>query len=150
MTLQIPAKFIESVCNCPGFDEQAFINAHQTNSPTSIRVNPFKQTQLNFKLNNPVPWNQKGFYLEERPNFTHDMLFQAGCYYVQEAGSMFIEHALTSCVDSNSVKENAAINAKNIRLRNIKTPNIFLNKFFTLLIVMNCGSLCLKRATFIQ
>ena len=35
------------------------------------------------------------------PEFTHDILFQAGCYYVQEAGSMFIEHALTSCVDFN-------------------------------------------------
>lgn len=99
--LQLPAEFINSISCCKGFDEQAFINAHQTNSPTSIRINPFKQTQLNFKLDNPVPWNQKGFYLEERPNFTHDILFQAGCYYVQEAGSMFIEHALTSCVDFN-------------------------------------------------
>ncbi len=50
-------------------------------------------------MDNPVPWNDKGFYLEERPNFTYDVLFQAGCYYVQEAGSMFIEHALRSCVD---------------------------------------------------
>ena len=99
--LQLPAEFINSISCCKGFDEHTFINAHQTNSPTSIRINPFKQTQLNFKLDNPVPWNQKGFYLEERPNFTHDILFQAGCYYVQEAGSMFIEHALTSCVDFN-------------------------------------------------
>lgn len=99
--LQLPAEFINSISCCKGFDEQAFIDAHQTNSPTSIRINPFKKTQLNFKLDNPVPWNQKGFYLEERPNFTHDILFQAGCYYVQEAGSMFIEHALTSCVDLN-------------------------------------------------
>ena len=74
-----------------GFEEDAFIEAHQTASPTSIRVNPFKPTTLNFKLNKQVLWNDKGFYLEERPNFTHDMLFQAGCYYVQEAGSMFIE-----------------------------------------------------------
>lgn len=99
--LQLPSEFINSISCCKGFDEQAFIDAHQTNSPTSIRINPFKKTQLKFNLDNHVPWNQKGFYLEERPNFTHDILFQAGCYYVQEAGSMFIEHALTSCVDFN-------------------------------------------------
>lgn len=97
--LQLPTDFINSISCCDGFDELAFISAHQTNSPTSIRINPFKPAQLTFKLGNAVPWNNKGFYLEERPNFTHDILFQAGCYYVQEAGSMFIEHALTSCVD---------------------------------------------------
>jgi 16S rRNA C967 or C1407 C5-methylase (RsmB/RsmF family)/NOL1/NOP2/fmu family ribosome biogenesis protein len=97
--LQLPKQFIDSVCSCKGFDEAAFIEAHQTNSPTSIRINPFKKSELNFKLNNPVTWSSYGFYLEERPNFTHDVFFQAGCYYVQEAGSMFIEQALKSCVD---------------------------------------------------
>jgi 16S rRNA C967 or C1407 C5-methylase (RsmB/RsmF family) len=97
--LQLPSEFINSISCCQGFEEQAFTDAHQTNSPTSIRINPFKPTELNFKSDNPVLWNNNGFYLEERPNFTHDVLFQAGCYYVQEAGSMFIEHALTSCVD---------------------------------------------------
>lgn len=99
--LKLPTEFINSICNCPGFEEAAFTEAHQTSSPTSIRINPFKPTTLNFNLNTPVPWNKNGFYLEERPNFTYDVLFQAGCYYVQEAGSMFIEHALTSCVDFN-------------------------------------------------
>lgn len=97
--LTLPSQFLESISFCRGFDEQAFIDAHQTTSPTSIRVNPFKKTALNFKLDNPVPWNDKGFYLNERPNFTYDVLFQAGCYYVQEAGSMFIEHALKSCIN---------------------------------------------------
>jgi 16S rRNA C967 or C1407 C5-methylase (RsmB/RsmF family)/NOL1/NOP2/fmu family ribosome biogenesis protein len=99
--LQLPTEFINSICNCPGFEEAAFLEAHQSASPTSIRINPFKPTGLNFKLDNAVPWNNKGFYLNERPNFTYDVLFQAGCYYVQEAGSMFIEHALRSCVDFN-------------------------------------------------
>jgi len=99
--LQLPAEFINSISCCEGFDEKAFIDVHQKASPTSIRINPFKPTELAFKLDNPIPWNEKGFYLEERPNFTYDVLFQAGCYYVQEAGSMFIEHALKSCVDFN-------------------------------------------------
>lgn len=99
--LQLPNQFIQSISCCKGFEEDAFIEAHQTPSPTSIRINPFKPTTLNFQLNRQVLWNDKGFYLEERPNFTHDILFQAGCYYVQEAGSMFIEYALKSVVDFN-------------------------------------------------
>lgn len=99
--LQLPSQFIESISFCKGFDEAAFIDAHQTASPTSIRINPFKQASLAFELNDPVLWNDKGFYLKERPNFTYDPLFQAGCYYVQEAGSMFIEQALKSCINFN-------------------------------------------------
>jgi 16S rRNA C967 or C1407 C5-methylase (RsmB/RsmF family)/NOL1/NOP2/fmu family ribosome biogenesis protein len=97
--MQLPSLFIESISSCKGFDEAAFTKAHQTASPTSIRINPFKPASLNFKLADQVPWNANGFYLEERPNFTYDVLFQAGCYYVQEAGSMFIEQALRSCID---------------------------------------------------
>lgn len=97
----LPEIFIQSIACCQGFDEAPFIEAHQTASPTSIRLNPFKPAGLKFTLDEPVPWNSNGFYLKDRPNFTHDILFQAGCYYVQEAGSMFIEHALKSCVDFN-------------------------------------------------
>ena len=43
-----------------------------------------------------VPWCPEGFYLEGRPQFTFDPLFHAGCYYVQEASSMFIAHILRS------------------------------------------------------
>jgi len=99
--LQLPPEFIQSISCCAGFDEQSFCEAHQLSSPTSIRLNPFKPANFKFTLNQEVSWNNKGFYLKERPSFTHDILFQAGCYYVQEAGSMFIEHALKSCVDFN-------------------------------------------------
>lgn len=99
--LELPSSFLSSISNCCGFDKEAFIDAHQIDSPTSFRINPFKPTVLNFNLDAKVPWNDNGFYLTERPNFTHDVLFQAGCYYVQEAGSMFIQHALLSFVDFN-------------------------------------------------
>ncbi|MEN9522880.1 MAG: hypothetical protein RL065_1257, partial [Bacteroidota bacterium] len=39
--------------------------------------------------------------LEKRPSFTYDPLFHAGCYYVQEASSMFLEFALKQTVDLN-------------------------------------------------
>lgn len=95
----IPPSFIKSVNCCEGFDEELFINAHQLPAPTSIRLNPFKPTTLPYTLDKPVTWSNHGFYLEERPNFTHDVLFQAGCYYVQEAGSMFIEQAMKQHID---------------------------------------------------
>ncbi len=96
---ELPHTFLQSVSSCPGFDEEAFIKAHNEASPVSIRLNPFKPFVPDAELNDPVLWNSEGFYLVVRPNFTHDLLFQAGCYYVQEAGSMFIAHALRSCVD---------------------------------------------------
>ncbi len=95
----LPPIFLQSVSSCPGFDEEAFIQAHDEASPVSIRLNPFKPAVSGLELSDPVPWNPEGFYLATRPSFTHDLLFQAGCYYVQEAGSMFIAHALSSCAD---------------------------------------------------
>ncbi|MGZ8557586.1 MAG: methyltransferase RsmF C-terminal domain-like protein, partial [Chitinophagaceae bacterium] len=81
---------------------EAFEKVHATPQQlTSIRINPVKNFEpqtSNFKLS-PVPWSQYGFYLEERPSFTFDPLFHAGCYYVQEASSMFLEQALKQTVD---------------------------------------------------
>ena len=56
------------------------------NSPFSILNSQFDK----------VPWCPEGFYLSGRPQFTFDPLFHAGCYYVQEAASMFITHVLRS------------------------------------------------------
>jgi 16S rRNA C967 or C1407 C5-methylase (RsmB/RsmF family) len=41
-----------------------------------------------------VPWCRHAYYLKQRPNFTMDPLFHAGCYYVQEASSMFLDEVL--------------------------------------------------------
>ena len=64
-------------------------------APTSIRINKQKETisalncqlsTLNCQLStvncqlSPVPWCPDGFYLSERPSFTFDPLFHAGCY----------------------------------------------------------------------
>lgn len=96
----LPPDFLNSLQGLPGFDEQAFVEAHeQTQRITSIRINPFKYSLPDFKLTEPVSWCKNAYYLTERPYFTHDPLFHAGCYYVQEAGSMFIEEVLRQCVD---------------------------------------------------
>ena len=48
--LELPSSFLSSISNCCGFDKDDFINAHQIDSPTSIRINPFKPAILNFDL----------------------------------------------------------------------------------------------------
>lgn len=48
-----------------------------------------------------IPWSAYGYYLPERPSFTFDPLFHAGCYYVQEASSMFVEQAFCQLTDQN-------------------------------------------------
>lgn len=91
----LPQEFLNSLLQLPHFDEKAFVEAHhEENKITSIRLNPFKKTKLDFDLDESVLWSGNGFYLHKRPSFTLDPLFQAGCYYVQEAGSMFLELAL--------------------------------------------------------
>ncbi len=78
-----------------GFDEQAFMAAHELAAPTSVRINPAKDIGL-FTTNEKVPWCGNGIYLNERPVFTLDPAFHAGAYYVQEASSMFLDHMLRS------------------------------------------------------
>jgi 16S rRNA C967 or C1407 C5-methylase (RsmB/RsmF family)/NOL1/NOP2/fmu family ribosome biogenesis protein len=88
-----PENFLASLSAENGFDEQNFVQAHQNiDSPTSIRLNPFKSSAI--KTDAQVPWCADGFYLDTRPSFTFDPLFHAGCYYVQEASSMFIDHII--------------------------------------------------------
>lgn len=65
----------------------------QEEQPVSIRLNESKITTLHSPLHQ-VPWSSTGFYLDGRLTFTFDPLFHAGCYYVQEASSMFLEQVL--------------------------------------------------------
>lgn len=95
----LPNSFISSLKGLPGFDEQAFIQTHALKeSITSIRINTQKLFKENaasfFEQASPIPWCADGFYLKERPLFVLDPLWHAGAYYVQEASSMFLHHAL--------------------------------------------------------
>jgi len=102
--VQLPVKFIESLRGAKGFFEEAFVKVHELEDRvTSIRTNPFKKSDpdsyRDVNLKSKIPWTKQGYYLETRPSFTFDPLFHAGCYYVQEASSMFLEQALTQTVD---------------------------------------------------
>src|ERR1700761_7817396 len=96
-----PENFIESLSGEQGFEREKFTNVHKNiEAPTSIRLNPFKKSGV--KVNEQVPWCTEGYYLDTRPSFTFDPLFHAGCYYVQEASSMFIDHILHYIINKES------------------------------------------------
>lgn len=91
----LPNELVKRLNEQEGFDAAAFNKVHeQGDKITSIRLNPWKQTSVPFKSAIPVAWCDKGYYLTERPVFTVDPLYHAGCYYVQEASSMCIAHIL--------------------------------------------------------
>jgi len=92
--MQLPQALLNSLESVNGFNKEAFIKIHESGEQvTSIRVNPFKEFEIS-NLKFQIPWTEYGYYLETRPSFTFDPLFHAGCYYVQEASSMFLEQAL--------------------------------------------------------
>ncbi len=75
-----------------------FIEALDGEPVVSIRYNGPKLQPDD--CNAVVPWAADGRYLPNRPVFTADPLFHAGCYYVQEASSMFIEQFVERYVDA--------------------------------------------------
>ncbi len=74
-----------------------FLGAFDDEAPVSIRINPRKAASARVS-GERVAWCEEGYYLEGRPQFTFDPLFHAGCYYVQEAASMFVTHVLRQFV----------------------------------------------------
>ena len=75
-----------------------FMGAFDEEPPVSIRLNPRRHiTHSIFHIpQERIPWCEEGYYLAGRPQFTFDPLFHAGCYYVQEAASMFVTHIIRS------------------------------------------------------
>ncbi|MCB9197335.1 MAG: rRNA cytosine-C5-methyltransferase [Flavobacteriales bacterium] len=84
--MNFPEDF-KTYCRNHFSDSEELLDTLNTVSPTSIRINSSKIKSLDLT---PVNWNDKGYYLEQRPVFTEDPLFHAGSYYVQEASSMLI------------------------------------------------------------
>ncbi len=70
-----------------------YLQAFETEPPVSIRLNP-KKAGGRMAAGERVPWCRHAYYLPQRPNFTYDPLLHAGCYYVQEAASMFLDTVL--------------------------------------------------------
>ena len=87
---QLPEEFIQRARKFAGAEYEAFIESLSLPAPVSIRHNPFKKSDI-FSDEQNIPWSTEGRYLDVRPSFTIDPLFHAGCYYVQDASSQFLE-----------------------------------------------------------
>ena len=106
--MQFPQEFINILGEILAEEEQGRLtDALKTDPEVSIRFNPTVPDaerlvieSLGCKKDGVVPWAENAVYLDHRPQFTHDPLLHQGCYYVQEASSMFLEQAVRACVKS--------------------------------------------------
>ena len=100
--MQLPEEFINML---PRGERDALLAALATEPEVSIRFNSKAPDTENLVLESlecradgRVLWMDDAVYLDHRPQFTMDPLLHQGCYYVQEASSMFLAHALKRCV----------------------------------------------------
>lgn len=94
---QLPAAFTEKTRLLMGEERfERYLQSFEEEPPVSIRMNPEKMAAGSWQIEEatPVPWCRGGYYLKQRPSFTMDPLLHAGCYYVQEAASMFLDEVL--------------------------------------------------------
>ena len=96
----LPESFRKAILGLLPAEADDFFKGLEQQPVTSVRLNPAKP--VNVPSSFQVPWCSNGFYLPERPSFTTDPLFQAGCYYVQDASSMFVEQAFMQTLKDNS------------------------------------------------
>ena len=103
--MQLPDEFVRKTCDLMGQERfERYLQSFEEEPPVSIRLNPKKASDDRWQMADkaePVPWCRNAYYLSKRPNFTFDPLFHAGCYYVQEAASMFIDEALRQHLPSD-------------------------------------------------
>ena len=102
--MQLPEDFVRETRLLMGEARfSGYLEAFNEEAPVSIRLNPKLYPGARPQPQKPptgawpqyqVSWCPEGYYLEGRPQFTFDPLFHAGCYYVQEAASMFVTHIL--------------------------------------------------------
>ena len=106
--MELPSSFTDYTRALLGVEEyEKLAAALEGEQPVSIRLNEDKLPESSFSLFRSsfrhVPWSTAGYYLDKRLTFTFDPLFHAGCYYVQEASSMFVEQALRRYVGEGPV-----------------------------------------------
>jgi 16S rRNA C967 or C1407 C5-methylase (RsmB/RsmF family)/NOL1/NOP2/fmu family ribosome biogenesis protein len=106
--MNLPTEHLSNLKQSLGGEFDAFAKANEEKAPVSIRVNSAKSSfgsaqydkhldsrdfvRWSVAEDDKVSWCDTGYYLSERPSFTHDPLFHAGYYYVQEASSQFLSH----------------------------------------------------------
>ena len=101
--MAFPQEFINIL---PYGERDALLAALKCEPEVSIRFNTkvndaeiLVLESLECKADGRVSWMDNAVYLDHRPQFTMDPLLHQGCYYVQEASSMFLAQALRKCVN---------------------------------------------------
>lgn len=72
-----------------GKKQQVLQALEQNQAEYSVRLNSNKISNV-LELNK-VTWCKNAYYIQDKPRFSMDPLWHSGAYYVQEAGSMFLE-----------------------------------------------------------
>ena len=101
--MQLSEEFINIL---PVSERDALLAALEREPEVSIRFNRKVRDAESLVLESlectpsgRVPWMAEAVYLDHRPQFTMDPLLHQGCYYVQEASSMFLAEAIRKCVN---------------------------------------------------
>lgn len=95
--MDFPADFLSEIDTLLKEERITLLESLMSEVPISVRINPAKiQQKFSFE---PVKWSETGYHLNERPSFTFDPMFHSGCYYPQEASSMFIEQVFKQYVN---------------------------------------------------
>ena len=124
-----PEEFINRIHTQNYIDPEGLLKALAEPSPVSVRINPGKWNKKPSD-SHQVSWCKNGYYIQHRPSYTLDPLFHSGCYYPQEASSMFLEQVIkqTSGLhkDCRALDLCAAPGGKSTHLSDILGPDSLL------------------------
>lgn len=98
---ELPILFRQQMLALLPDEADALLQALQTEPSVAVRVNRRKATPP--PTDDHVAWCRSGIYLDARRQFTFDPLLHSGCYYVQDASSMFISHVLSQVAGNSPV-----------------------------------------------
>ena len=130
---QLPAIFIEQTRRLMGDERfERYLKSFEEEAPVSIRLNPRKTEKMEVIDGEQVPWCRDGYYLRQRPSFTMDPLLHAGCYYVQEAASMFLDEVLRQTVKTDNRLIDQSLKRQNVQSINRLIVLLFFFYFFIL------------------
>ena len=93
--------------------------------PVSVRVN----NKIDLVPScDKITYCSSGYYIKSRPLFTLDPRFHAGAYYVQEAGSMYLEKVISEHIKNGQIVIDlcAAPGGKSTHLANLVTKDSLL------------------------
>jgi 16S rRNA C967 or C1407 C5-methylase (RsmB/RsmF family)/NOL1/NOP2/fmu family ribosome biogenesis protein len=99
MAVELPNQFVERLQDQMGTSMLKFVDALRQDPVMSVRLNTQKLAGPKWDNFEAVPWCSSGYYLPQKPVYTLDPLFHAGCYYPQEASSMVLDWLVRQVCD---------------------------------------------------